>query len=196
MDKKANDDEVIKKTSLVTTIDSSSKEEEVPSAKTVYEELDRKLTNSFYKNNNTKKGISFDDNADGSHFTIRPYLPQNMLQITKNDKEALLDIHSDGTIKGKGNRNINDLVVAYKNVVTTDIFSVDINTSESSLNDAGIVTSATPNKPSDMEYGIREVLWVAQNKVIIRVTGVDTSGMPAIWLNRYDGTNWTTWRKL
>ena len=196
MDKKANDDEVIKKTSLVTTIDSSSKEEEVPSAKTVYEELDGKLTNSFYKNNDTKKGISFDDNADGSHFTIRPYLPQNMLQITKNDKEALLDIHSDGTIKGKGNRNINDLVVAYKNVVTTDIFSVDINTSESSLNDAGIVTSATPNKPSDMEYGIREVLWVAQNKVIIRVTGVDTSGAPAIWLNRFNGTDWATWRKL
>lgn len=195
MDKKANEDDVIKKISLVTSIDSSSTEDTIPSSKTVYEELDGKLTNSYYKNNESKKGISFYNNADGSHFTFRPFLPENVLQITKNDTEALLDIHSDGTIQTKGNRNINDLVVAYKNVVT-NIYHVDISTSESPLNNAGIVTSATPNKPSDMDYGIREVLWVAQNKVIIRVTGVDTSGMPAIWINRYDGTNWTTWRKL
>ena len=37
MDKKANDDEVIKKTSLVTSIDSSSKEDTVPSSKSVYD---------------------------------------------------------------------------------------------------------------------------------------------------------------
>ena len=188
-------DKKVDKTNITTSIDSSSKEEEVPSAKTVYEELDGKLTNSYYKNNESKKGIAFDNNADGSYFTIRPYLPENMLQITKNDSVSLLNIYSDGTIKTKGNRNINDLVVAYANVVT-DIHHVDINISESPSNNAGVVTSATPNKPSDMDYGIREVLWVAKNKVMIRVTGVDTSGMPAIWLNRYDGTNWTTWRKL
>ena len=44
MDKKANDDEVIKKTDLVTSIDSSSTEDTVPSTKTIYEKTKNMCT--------------------------------------------------------------------------------------------------------------------------------------------------------
>ena len=188
-------DKKVDKTSIITTIDSTSTDEQVVSAKTVYTELDKNISNDYYQNDNSKKGIKFDNNADGSYFTLRPYLPQNMIQITKNDSISLLNIYSDGTIKSKGNRNINDLVVAYANEIT-NVLLVDTSVSESVLNNAGIVTSATPNKPSDMDYGLREVLWISKNKIIIRITGVDTSGLPAIWINRYNGTDWATWRKL
>ena len=188
-------DKKVDKTNITTSIDSSSKEEEVPSAKTVYEELDGKLTNSYYKNNESKKGIAFDNNADGSYFTIRPYLPENMLQITKNDTDSLLDIYSDGTITGKGGKCINDLTIAYKNVIK-DTLNIHTQISESKLNNAGLVTPSSSGAPSDMECGIREVIWIAKNKVIVRITGIDTSGMPAIWLGRYNGTDWAVWRKL
>lgn len=54
--------------------------------------------NDYDLNDNSKKGIKFDANADGTRFTFRPYLPNNVLQVTKNDSVGLVNIYSSGVI--------------------------------------------------------------------------------------------------
>lgn len=60
--------------------------------------MDGKLANAYNDNANIGKGIKFDKNADGSYFTFRPYRPNNVMQVTKNDTTGLLTIDSDGKI--------------------------------------------------------------------------------------------------
>ena len=75
VDLKANDSEVVKKTDIVTTIDSSSTDEQVPSAKAVYDGLEnindfsvQVVKNSLNLNNITETGI---------YFFSRTYTPVN-----------------------------------------------------------------------------------------------------------------------
>mgnify|MGYP004507874479 CR=1 FL=1 len=65
--------------------------------------MDGKLDNDYNGSANTGKGIKFGKNADGSFFTLRPYLPNNILQITKNDSTSLfsVDTSGNGTLGGK-----------------------------------------------------------------------------------------------
>ena len=58
--------------------------------------MDGKLTNDYNGNTNTGKGIKFGKNAYGSFFTFRPYLPDNILQVTKNDSTSLFSIDTFG----------------------------------------------------------------------------------------------------
>nr|DAG22728.1 MAG TPA: hypothetical protein [Caudoviricetes sp.] len=58
--------------------------------------MDGKLTNDYNDDHNIGKGIKFGKNADGSFFTLRPYLPDNVLQVTKNDSIRLFDIDTSG----------------------------------------------------------------------------------------------------
>lgn len=63
--------------------------------------MDGKLSNDYNDNANIGKGIKFGKNADGSFFTLRPILSQNILQITKNDQIGLVNIDSRGNISGQ-----------------------------------------------------------------------------------------------
>ena len=82
---------------------------------TLNSNLGKKISNPYYDNPSIKQGIKFDNNADGSHFTFRPILDENILQVTKNDAEALFDIKSNGD------------VVTYKNFkVTNNTNAVEI----------------------------------------------------------------------
>lgn len=96
-------DKKVDKTSIVTSIDSSSTDEQVPSAKSVYDNYNIKLNNDYYGVPNVEKGIIFDKNADGSRFTFRPILNSNILQITVDDIKDLFCLFSSGkgTIMGK-----------------------------------------------------------------------------------------------
>lgn len=60
------------------------------------------MTNDYKSNSGVGKGIIFGKNADGSHFTLRPVLAQNLFQITKNDTAALLNIDSNGNLSANG----------------------------------------------------------------------------------------------
>lgn len=64
--------------------------------------LGSKLTNAYSGSTNSKQGIKFDTNADGSWFALRPYLPNNILQITKNDSSSLFMIDSAGNVTIEG----------------------------------------------------------------------------------------------
>ena len=54
------------------------------------------LANDYNGETNTGKGIKFGKNADGSYFTLRPYLPNNIMQITKNDNTSLFSVDTSG----------------------------------------------------------------------------------------------------
>lgn len=67
------------------------------SIKNAYDSLNaNKLTNSYAGVGGIGRGIIFDTNQDGSYFTFRPYLSNNILQITKNDATSLLSIDCNG----------------------------------------------------------------------------------------------------
>ena len=58
--------------------------------------MDGKLDNDYNGSTNIGKGIKFGKNADGSFFTLRPYLPSNIMQITKNDSTSLFSVDTSG----------------------------------------------------------------------------------------------------
>ena len=56
------------------------------------------------------------------------------------------------------------------------------------------IFSDTIDAPPDMAWGIREVLYLHSNSVIIRVTGVKTNGAyMRIWVRAYNWGEWTPW---
>lgn len=57
-----------------------------------------------------KKGIIFDKNKDGSCFTMRPYLTNNLFQITKNDSIGLMSLDSSGNVSFEGSVTAKDYV--------------------------------------------------------------------------------------
>ena len=60
-----------------------------------------------------------------------------------------------------------------------------------------VVAGTTINMPSNCKLGIRTVEWYSESKAFCRILGVDTSGMPAMWLCQRDtsGTAWTGWQQ-
>ena len=58
--------------------------------------LNAKLDNDYRNDSNIGKGIIFGNNADGTYFTMRPILNQNLFQFTVNDATSALNIFSDG----------------------------------------------------------------------------------------------------
>lgn len=65
--------------------------------------MQKKIDNAYWENDTIKQGIKFNKNADGSFFTFRPILSQNLLQITLNDAVGIMNIFSDGNVTFKGN---------------------------------------------------------------------------------------------
>lgn len=72
--------------------------------------LGGKLNNDYSNSNAVKKGIIFDKNKDGSYFTLRPHLPTNLLQITKNDSIGLMSLDSSGNVSFEGSVTAKDYV--------------------------------------------------------------------------------------
>lgn len=62
--------------------------------------MDEKLPNDYYGTASVK-GSKFYNN-DGSFFSFRNYVPNKVMQITKNDKIGLMSFFSDGNIKMRG----------------------------------------------------------------------------------------------
>jgi len=69
------------------------------SIKNAYDSLNSsKLKNGYASATTSKQGIIFDKCADNNYFTFRPYLPNNLLQVTKNDTTSLLSIFTNGIV--------------------------------------------------------------------------------------------------
>lgn len=77
----------------------------ISSSPSLNKKLDGKLDNDYNGSAKTGKGIKFGKNADGSFFTLRPYLPGNIMQITKNDSANLFSVDTSGN-GSLGNKQI------------------------------------------------------------------------------------------
>ena len=60
-----------------------------------------------------------------------------------------------------------------------------------------VVAGTTTSMPPNCKLGIRTVEWYSESKAFYRILGVDTSGMPAMWLCQRDTspTAWKGWQQ-
>ena len=85
---------------------------------------------------------------------------------------------------------------ASSNGVISDALLLNLDNAYGVLNRPYMVTDelTTLNRPTDCSWGIRETLFLNENMVIVRITGVKTGGsQSAVWTNCYNYGKWTGW---
>ena len=102
----------------------------------------------------------------------------------------------DTTNSNLNSTNLQTLQSASSNGVISDAMRVDLNDAYGVLNRPCMITSegTMQNIPADCAWGIREVLYLNENMIVVRITGVKTSGTESkIWTNCYNYGTWTGW---
>ena len=77
-----------------------------------------------------------------------------------------------------------------------DALSISTDAADGNHNVPKLVSKEnTDNIPTNCKFGIRTVEWYSANNILCRILGVNTSGMPTIWVNYHDTTKgtWTGW---
>lgn len=91
------------------------------------------------------------------------------------------------------------LPLASESGTITDAIRVDL-TNPYGLNNKPYVVAygiTLYNLPDDIAWGIREVLWISEDKVMVRITGINKSGTkPVFYTNCYNAGYWTGWSKM
>ena len=134
----------IEKTGVLTSIDDNGNTIEMyPEVKTdatlsvsgkaadaaaVGKALGNKIDNDYISDSNIAKGIKFPKSADGSVFTFRPYLPNNLMQITKNDTSSLLSVDTSGNTEIAGGLTVTNAIVSRKKGSALFVSSFDSST--------------------------------------------------------------------
>lgn len=90
--------------------------------------LGNKINNDYISDSNIAKGIKFPKSADGSVFTFRPYLPNNLMQITKNDTSSLLSVDTSGNTEIAGGLTVTNAIVSRKKGSALFVSSFDSST--------------------------------------------------------------------
>lgn len=96
--------------------------------------------------------------------------------------------------------DINDNLVrtAQANGSIDDALEVDLSDPNSDSNWPYIVGLGSSNIPSDFHFGVREVLFLDTNYVVVRLTGVGTDKQSGTWTRAYTGaaSGWeSNWRR-
>lgn len=84
---------------------------------------------------------------------------------------------------------------AYSNGLLSDALLVDTIDTNGKTNMPHILSSASQNKPDDMGWGIREIVWSSKGYLVARITGVDANGSGAIWTRSYNTAWEPSWHK-
>ena len=90
--------------------------------------LGNKISNDYISDSVIGKGIKFPKSADGSVFTFRPYLPNNLMQITKDDKTGLLSVDTSGNTEINGGLTVTSGIVSRKKGSALFVSSFDSST--------------------------------------------------------------------
>jgi hypothetical protein len=87
---------------------------------------------------------------------------------------------------------------ASNNNVLTNALLVNLSDPFGTENRSYIVLNPqTEGIPSDMAWGVREVLYINKDSVIARITGIKLNGSTtSLWVNAYNYGNWVGWREL
>lgn len=91
------------------------------------------------------------------------------------------------------NRNFEfDISHASQNPVLQSALYIDTKNPYGDWNTPCVVTNSTINAPTNIAWGIREVLFVGTNNVILRITGVKYDGATtALWTRVLNDGNWS-----
>ena len=86
--------------------------------------------------------------------------------------------------------------LAYRNGNIDNALAVDLSNPDSVLNKPHTINASTAiNVPDGLAWGVREVLYIGSNAVIVRITGIAVDGSKnCIWTNIYNYGNWTGWQ--
>lgn len=99
----------------------------------------------------------------------------------------------DGTVKGAVLRN---LQAAHYNGLLNDALMINPTDSKSDLHKPYFVDAGggTSNMPSDCAWGVREVYFINNNMVTVKITGISTDGVtPNVWMNTFNMDGWKGW---
>ena len=133
--------------------------------------------------------------------TTKHFNPTNMNHMDGGIKAACDKVDEHDSEIAEINSNLNStnlqtLQSASSNGVISDALNVNLKNAYGVLNRPCVVTEelTTLNKPTDCAWGIRETLFLNENMVIVRITGVKTGGsQSAVWTNCYNFGSWTGW---
>ena len=182
----------------------------------ICQSLGGKINNDYSNVSEVKKGIIFDKNKDGSYFTMRPHLPSNLFQITKNDVIGLISLDSSGNVGVKGSvaakDYVTDIGVSLNDLYRFNPYSATVNgicsdallistTSYHDYNRPQIVSiQNTSSLPPNCRFGIRLVFVLDSNNVMVVIIGRGIASESAglnIWLNQYTvSSGWAGWKAL
>jgi hypothetical protein len=85
---------------------------------------------------------------------------------------------------------------AAANGTLADALTISANAADGENNIPKLVVAGTTiGMPFNCQLGIRTVEWYSANNILCRILGVNTAGMPTIWVNYHDTTKgtWTGW---
>lgn len=158
----------------------------------------------------------FDKNKDGSCFSMRPHLPDNLFQITKNDTIGLMSLDSSGNASFEGSVvakdyttnigvHLNDLhrfnpYTASANGVCSNALLVSTIPYDDANKPQIASINSTTALPSGFRFGVRLVFVLDPNNIMVVLIGRGMAGDSAglnIWLNQYTvGGTWSGWKAL
>ena len=123
------------------------------------------------------------------------------MAVTK-DGSAFQNFHALDFYTDAGNlndviRNLQfDVSHAWENPALDSACYINLDNPYGDWNKPCVIQSTTIDAPPDMAWGIREVLYIGNKAVILRVTGVKSDGATmCIWVRAYNYNNWTPWRE-
>lgn len=85
---------------------------------------------------------------------------------------------------------------AYTRPFMSNAWLVDLANPHGENNKPYMVGEQTQNIPDDLAWGIREVLYLSGDQVLLRITGVERDGSyTSIWTCVYNFGSWSGWIK-
>ena len=155
--------------------------------------------------NSSSGYVSFDASKSntiyGNSDTVQPPA-LTMVYIIKafHTNEGVDSGVSDDVVELRNNlnsTNLQTLQSASSNGVIEDALLVNLKNAYGIHNRPWVVTAelTTKNMPTDCLWGIRETIFVKENTIIVRITGLKTdTSQIAVWTNCYNNGDWIGWK--
>lgn len=101
-----------------------------------------------------------------------------------------------GAINELNSKTLMGCGTAYDNGNAQNALHVDLDNPYGYANRAFTIDGSASETPSDLAWGIREVLYINNAAIIVRLTGVKSDGTTnVIWTNIYNYGQWSGWQE-
>ena len=98
--------------------------------------------------------------------------------------------------KGVASKSSSLTINAYSRPFLSNAWLIDLANPHGENNKPYMVGEQTQNIPDNLAWGIREVLYLSGDQVLLRITGVELDGSyTSIWTCVYNFGSWSGWIK-